>query len=301
MAVLTRYDTTAGAKEDVLDIISELTPEETQLLSRLGVSTAQSAFHNWITNTVESATATGGATPEGSTATSRQLADRTRILNYTQITTETIEVSGTQESSSMYGVESEYAKRLEDGMKRWKIMVDRILWTSTSASGSGETAARSLTGVIDAIRTNRVTGSAKSCALTETAFNDLLQTVAETGGGICDTAFARGFNKRRISQFATSNTRYSEVGSEGRVRNVVSIYESDFGTIEIVFERYITPNEVAVMKMSDWKIAYLRKPFVKPLSDIGDSKRAMIIGEYTLEYLAQQHSGLLSAFASAAS
>lgn len=299
MAVLTRYDTTAGAKEDVLDVISELTPEETQLLSRLGVSSARSALHNWITNTVDSATATGGATVEGATAVSRGLSDRTRILNYTQVTTETIDVSGTQEASSMYGVESEYAKRLEDGMKRWKIMVNIVLWTSTSASGTSSVA-RQLTGAIDAIRTNRTTGSAKSCALTESLFNDCLQNVAETGGGIADTAFARGFNKRRISQFATSNTRYSEVGSEGRVRNVVSVYESDFGTIEIVFERYIPVNEVALMKMSTWKIAYLRKPFVKPLSDIGDSKRAMIIGEYSLEYLAEQHNGLLSAFAASA-
>lgn len=298
MPVLTRYDTTAGAKEDILDIISQLTPEETALLSRLGVSSARSAIHSWITDTVDSATATGGATVEGATAVSRTLADKSRLTNYSQITTETIDISGSQEATSMYGLESEYAYRLEQGMKRWKIMVDRVLWTSTSASGTSSVA-RSLTGVIDSIRTNRVTGSAASCALTETLFNNLLQNVAENGGGTPDTAFARGFNKRRISQFATSNTRYTEVGAEGRVRNTVSIYESDFGTIEIVFERYITPNEVAVMTMKDWYISYLRKPFVKPLSDIGDSKRAMIIGEYTLEYRAESHSGLLSAFASA--
>lgn len=298
MPVLTRYDTTAGAKEDVLDIISQLTPEETALLSRLGVSGANAAIHSWITDTIDSATATGGSTVEGATAVSRTLADRTRLSNYTQITTETVDISGTQEATSMYGTENEYSYRLEQGMKRWKIMVDRILWTSTSASGTSAVA-RTITGVIDAIQSNRVTGSGASCALTESQFNQLLQNVAENGGGAPDTAFARGFNKRRISSFATSNTRYTEVGAEGRIRNTVSIYESDFGTIEILFERYITPNEVAVLTMKDWYISYLRKPFVKPLSDIGDSKRAMIIGEYTLEYRAQAHSGLLSAFASA--
>lgn len=298
MPVLTRYDSTASQKEDILDIITQLTPEETVLLSRLGISRANSAVHLWITDTVESATATGGATVEGATAVTRTLGDKSRLTNYTQISTEQIEISGTLEATSQYGMESEYAYRLEQGMRRWKIMVDRILWTSTSAAGNSTTA-RSITGVIDAIQTNRVTGSAASCALTETTFNQLLQNIAESGGGTPDTAFARGFNKRRISQFATSNTRYTEVGAEGRIRNTVSIYESDFGTIEILFERYITPNEVAVLTMKDWYISYLRKPFVKPLSDIGDSKRAMIIGEYTLEYRAQAHSGLLSAFASA--
>ena len=298
MAILTRYETTAGAREDILDLISQLSPEETPLLSRIGISRANAAIHSWLTDTIPTATATIGAVGEGASAASQALSGRTRLSNYTQITTYTIDISGTQDATSMYGVESEYAYQLERGMKSWKIMVDRMLWTSTSASGSGTGTARQITGILDAVQTNRVTGSATVCALTESQFNTLLQNIAVTGGGIANTAFVNGFMKRRISSFATSNTRYTEVGGEGRVRNFVSIYESDFGTIEVVFERYIPPSEGAVLKMEDWRLAYLRRPFTKPLSDIGDSKRAMIIGEYTLEYLAESHSGLLSAFAS---
>jgi Family of unknown function (DUF5309) len=297
--VLTRYETTAGAREDVLDVISQLSPEETPFLSRLGVGNAIAAVHSWLTDTLISATACGSQVGEGATAVSISLSGRTRLTNYTQISAYTIDISGTQEATTMYGTENEYSYQLDRGMKTWKIWVDRTLWTSTSASGSGSGTVRAMTGAIDAIQTNRTTGSAASCALTENVFNSLLQSVAETGGGIANTAYARGFNKRRISSFATNNTRYSEVGEEGRVRNFVSVYESDFGTIEVVFERYITPNEVAVLNMDSWRLSYLRRPFVKPLSDIGDSRRAMIVGEYTLEYLAESHNGLLSAFASA--
>lgn len=301
MAVLTKYEVTAGAKEDVLDLIMQLSPEETPVLSRMGTSKANAAIHSWLTDTLETATATGGASVEGASAVSRDLTGRTRLSNYTQITTEVIDISGTADATGLYGVESEYSYQLDKGMKRWKIMVDTILWTSTSAAGSGYSNARSITGIINATQSCRVTGSGGSCALTETVFNDLLQTIAETGGGTANVAFCRGYNKRRISSFATSNTRYAEVGSEGRVRNFVSVYESDFGTVEIVFERYIPPTTVAVMDMSKHKIAYLRKPKVEPLAKIGDSTRAMIVGEYTYEYLAESHNGLLSAFASAAS
>lgn len=297
MAILTRYDTTAGAKEDVLDLISQLTPEDTALFSRLGTSVARAAIHTWLTDTIASSTATGGSTVEGATAVSRGLSDRTRLSNYTQITTETIDISGTQDATAMYGVDSEYAYRLEQGMKRWKIMVDQVLITSTSASGNSTTA-RTLTGLIDALQTNRQTGSATSCALTEALFNNLLQTVYEAGGNP-NMAFPAGFQKRKISGFATSNTRYSEVGAEGRIRNFVSVYESDFGTIEVVLERYMTKTVVPIIDTDKHKVAYLRRPFVKPLSDIGDSRRAMIIGEYTHEYLGESHGGLLSAFASA--
>ena len=296
--ILTRYETTAGAREDILDLVSQLSPEETPVLSRIGVSRANAAVHSWLTDTLATATASRGAVVEGGSAASETLTGRSRLSNYTQITVYTIDISGTQDATSMYGVESEYAYQLEKGMKVWKNMVDIMLWTSTSASGSGTSTARQMTGIIDATLTNRVTGSAAVCALTEDQFNTLLQAIAVTGGGIANTAFVNGYMKRRISSFATSNTRYSEVGGEGRIRNFVSIYESDFGTIEVVFERYIPPTTGAVLKMEDWKLAYLRRPFTKPLADIGDSKRAMIIGEYTLEYLAESHSGILSAFAS---
>lgn len=298
--ITTRYDTTAGAREDVLDAIMQLTPEETPLLSRLPVAQARSAYHSWLTDTINSATATGGATPEGATAQSRETGDRTRLANWTQITTYTIDISGTQEASSMHGVESEYTYQLEKGMKAFKLMQESILWNSTSASGSGTGTARQITGIIDAVRTCRQTGSGQSCALTETLFNNLLQTIAETGGGTPNIVFAKGFNKRRISQFATANMRTLEVGQSGKISNRVDVYDSDFGTLEIIFERYIPAATVAVLDMKSWAIAYLRRPFVLPLSVIGDSKRASIIGEYTLEYKAEPHNGLASAFTTSA-
>lgn len=298
--ITTRYDTTAGAREDVLDAIMQLSPEETPLLSRLAVAQARSAFHSWLTDTLNSGTATGGATPEGATAQSRETGDRTRLTNYTQITTYTIDISGTQEASSMYGLESEYSYQLEKGMKIFKLMQEQILWLSTSATGSGTATARQLTGLIDAVQTNRVTGSGQSCALTETLFNNLLQNIAETGGGVPNTVFAKGFNKRRISQFATANTRTLQVGEAGKISNRVDVYDSDFGTLEIIFDRYVPAATVAVLDMKSWAVAYLRRPFILPLSTIGDSKRAEIIGEYTLEFKAEPHNGLASAFTTSA-
>lgn len=298
--ITTRYDTTAGAREDILDAIMQLSPEETPLLSRLPVSQARSAFHSWLTDTLDSGTATGGATTEGATAQSRETGSRTRLTNYTQITSYVIDISGTQEASSMYGVESEYSYQLEKGMKIFKLMQDQILWNSTSASGSGTATARQLSGIINVTTTNRVTGSGNSCALSETLFNNLLQNIAETGGGVPNIVFAKGFNKRRISQFATANMRTLEVGQSGKVSNRVDVYDSDFGTLEIIFERYVPAAVVAVMDMKAHAIAYLRRPFILPLSVIGDSKRASIIGEYTYEYKAEPHNGLCSAFTTSA-
>lgn len=295
MAVFQVFQATAARKEDVLDMLTQETPEDTPFLTRLGVSKANSPVHSWLTDNIASSTATGGAEVEGASAVSRTLSDRTRKTNYTQISDEVVEVSGTAEATSMYGIETEYAYRISQGMKRLKIMMDQILLISTSASGDSA-AARTMTGLLDALQTNVSTGSATVCTLTQSSFDGLLQTIAEAGGNP-DTVFCGGFNKRRISSFATSNIRYQEVGSEGRIRNFVSVYESDFGTLEIFFERYISKPNIAVLEMSKFRIAYLRRPFMQPLSVIGDSRRAQILAEYTLEALNEKSSGKLSAWA----
>ena len=41
------YNATAGAKEDVLDLITQIDPEETPFLSRLGVTRCSNRYTEW--------------------------------------------------------------------------------------------------------------------------------------------------------------------------------------------------------------------------------------------------------------
>ena len=298
---LQTYATTAGAREDVLDLITQVDPEETPLLDRLGVTRAGGRLHEWLQDTLESGTASGGSNLEGAVSTGRRLDPRTRVYNATQITSYVFGISGTQEAIAQYGLESEYAYQLEKAMKIMKIMQEQILLNSyysadTPASYQCATAARMLNGVIKAISTNVQTGSANSCALTEKLFNDLLQTIFTAGNGRPDVAFAGGYQKRKISAFSSNNVRYINMQSEKTLRNTITAYESDFGTISVVLDRWVPAAVVPVLTMADWKIAYLRKPFVQQLGIAGDAKEAQIITEYTLEYLNEANSGKLSAF-----
>jgi hypothetical protein len=83
------------------------------------------------------------------------------------------------------------------------------------------------------------------------------------------------------------------------LRNTITAYESDFGTINVVLERWTPKGDFPVMAMSDWKVAYLRKPFVQQLGIGGDAKEAQIIAEYTLEHLNEGNSGKATGFATA--
>ncbi len=295
------YNATAGAREDILDLITQVDPEETPFLSRLGIGKCSNRYHEWLQDTLESGTGSGGASVEGASAVKRALAARSRVCNWTQITDYTFGISGTQEATAQYGLESDYSYQLEKAMKILKIMQEQILLLSTSSTGgmgsTCATGARSLTGLIDCLQTNVQTGSGGSCALTETLFNNLLQTIFENGNGFPDIAFCNGFNKRKISGFQTANTRFLNMGDESKLKNTIVAYTTDFGEIAIVLDRWITKGTLPIIQMDKFKIAYLRKPFVQQLGITGDSKEAQIITEYTFEYLNEASSGKLSALA----
>ncbi len=297
MAVLQTYGTTAGNREDILDLIQLVSPEETPVFSRLGDSSAEATVHQWVEETLS--TGSGNADIEGATATGDTSSAKARKLNYTQIVSKTGAVSGTQRRVSNVGSEEEYAHEMRKKMKEWKLAAESDLILQASAAGSASVA-RKMNGLIAAITTNRVTGSATTIALTETVFNNLLEMIWD-GGAKVNVCFVHGFNKRRISQFATSNTRQLEMRNSYTLANRVSVYESDFGTVEIMLSRY-QPKTVGIMlDDSKFRKAWLRKPTTFGLAKRGDLDEFEIVGEFTLEHLNERAGGILSAFASATS
>jgi len=286
------YNTTAGNREDILDLIQQISPEETPIFSRLKDCVAASTVHVWVQDTL--ATATANAQVEGFTANAATVDTRSRKQNYTQILAQTGAISGTEEVINKVDVDSEYAYQVKKSMKQWKLDAENVLIVATSAAGATATA-RTMTGLQDSIQTNRVTGSAGGTQLSETIFNNLLQTIFESGT-VPKVCFVNGWLKRKISAFSTSNTRQAD-GSAGKLVNMVSVYMSDFGTIEIMLDRYLPKGNGIIMNDEMFKKAWLRKPYVKPLAEVGDLKQFLVVGEFTLEYLNEKAGGILSAFA----
>lgn len=297
MAVLNTYDTTAGNREDIYDVLQLVSPEETPLFTRLPDAVANARTHNWVEYTL--ASGSGNADIEGSTATGATSSSKKRLANYTQIMSKNGAVSGTQRKVTIVGEQDEFAFQMKKSMLEWKIGADSDLILQISGTGS-DTTASTMTGLLDAIQTNRVTGSGSTIALRESDFNDLLQKIFESGA-VPDTCYVNGFNKRRISQFVTSNTRFLNMDGENKLVNRISIYESDFGTVEVVLERYMTKNHGVLQKDALFRKAWLRKPVTYPLAKRGDLDEFQIVGEWTLEYLNQRAGGILSAFATATS
>lgn len=273
------YDA-VGNREDLTNAVVMISPEKTPLWSGSSKVTVKGRYHEWQTDALASAGA--NAQIEGADYSFAIPTTRTRVGNYTQIFTKTLEVSGTQMAVDVAGVENEFSYQMEKRMKEMATDIEKALITGTGNSGASGTA-RELKGALAWVSTSVETGSGTGTeALTEDMFNDLLQSVYDAGADP-DCAYVNSFQKRQISSFATSNTRNLEMGAEGRLRNYVSVYESDFGVIEIKLDQFMDTDKVLVTDSSMFKVGILRGVSTEQVAKVADSRRGALVGELTAE------------------
>lgn len=277
-----------GNREDLTDVVAVITRHETPLFSGLEKVKVAARTHEWQTDTLS--TGSSNAAIEGADFTFAIPGARSRISNYTQIFTKTLEVSRTQQIVNVAGLEDEFKYQMEKRMKEIATDIEKALITGTGNSGASGTA-RTLKGALAYITTNVETGTGTAAHyLTETLYNNLLQTIWAAGGRP-DTTYVNGFQKRQISSFSTPNQRYIEVSGAGELQNTISVYDSDFGRINIELHPFMTTTKTLVIQKDMWKVGVLDGIHTEEVAKIGDSKRGALVGEYTLEARNEASSG----------
>ncbi len=276
-AVLT-YDA-IGNKEDLGDIIFNITPSETPMLSRFGKTKATATTHEWIQDSL--ATSADNAIIEGADYTYAKPTARTRISNWTQIFATSVEVSDTQRAVMKAGIEDEFAYQMAKKMKEHARDIEYALVNGTGNSGASGTARR-LKGLLTLISTNNTTGTGTGNeALTESMFNDLLQNIWNSGGRP-NTVYVNGGQKRVISGFTGGSTKNVN-SSEKEIINGVDVYDSDFGRLKIILDRFMPAGTIVALDDDMWKVAVLRPTHKVDVSKIGSATRGVIESELTLE------------------
>ena len=310
MAVVGYWTTTAstgGSREDILDLITNISPEETPFLSRCSVSKANYVYHEWLTDALHYSAGSGDSVPEGASAADYAVFDKTRYYNYTIITDRVFSISGTEEAITHVGIDNEYSTMLERAMKELKIKQERLLLGGSALSAGASDIAKTMAGAFyyGVNYGCTASGAASTSALTETNYNTLGQNIFDAGGNP-NTTYVNGYLKRRISAFASPNNRtITMTPDNGKLGGVIDFYISDFGTQEIVLDRHIKglangeTGAGLVIDQSKFRVAYLRRPFTNPLAVIGDRKSVQILTEYCLEALAPTQIGFMSGFATA--
>lgn len=280
-----------GEREDLIDVITNISPEDTVILSALGRTDAKSFKHDWLTEALQ-ASNSGNAIIDGASATFASGDYNVRVLvsNYTQILRKPFSASYSQEAIVQAGISSEFEHQRE--LKTVEIARDlnAALINQTSASGTSA-AARRMNGVLASTTTNVIGGEGNP--VTQKEFNRLLQTIWQAGGRP-GTVFCGGGNKRTISDWGQPQGNRNVDASGHKIIARVDTYDSDFGIVEIMPEREMPTDQIAVMELKRWRVAYLRPLFFEEMGAVGEQKRGTVVSEATLEYLAENSSGKIT-------
>lgn len=120
--------------------------------------------------------------------------------------------------------------------------------------------------------------------LSETVLNAALRLGWEQSSGQVDTIVVNGFQKRRINAFASTLRAYQP--EDVKFRDLVGVYESDFGVCRVILSRWCPADTVLLLDSSRIEVLPLRgRSFqYKPMGVTGDAAHGQVLGEYTVEF-----------------
>jgi len=290
---------TGGNREDLSNVIWDVSPTETPLLTLAGKNTATGSNHEWLTDTL--ADAADNKAIEGNDVSGTQAASRGRLGNYTQILTKNALVTGTQEKVLKGGgIKSEMAYQIARRMREMKRDGEFAMVGQSNAKVAGsESVAREMASLDAYLVTNNQLAAGSSAptgdgtdvsdyagtdrALTETILKAGLQSLfTNSGGNESVTALVSAADKGVISTFTGSATRYASTDDQQLVASI-DVYVGDFHTVRIVPDRYIKSGLAYIVDPEYVKCSQLRPMTSFDLAKTGDSEKKQIVWEWTLE------------------
>lgn len=262
-----------------------------------GGSTAGALANNTVIHIL------GNAALEGDDASAARFTARSRQTNYTQIFTSTVEVSGSELAVRQLGVadELDYQKqqRTRELIRDLENCVINGRAPAAGPEGSS-TVRRTMKGILPFLTTNRFVVGAdsfpNSASVTEEQLNLALREIWKSSNGQVDLIVVNGQEKRAINNFLYSYQRY--LPSEQTFKQMVGVYESDYGVCKVVLSRWVPTGTVLLLDSSRIEAMPLagRSFHYKPLAATGDRESGQIIGEYTLELRNENAHGVISGF-----
>jgi hypothetical protein len=278
MAIYDRYDA-VGAREDLSDVIYNISPTDTPIMSSIGKTKATGVYHEWQTDSLAAST-TANALVEGADASAATLSPTSRIGNYTQIVGKTIQVSGTLEAVDKAGRKSEKAYQLAKASAEIKRDIETIITANQGqAVGASGATARRMGSLLSYIKTNtskngtsvtgvdpttigvstRTDGSTRT--FTETILKDVISKVF-VSGGTPSALFVSPALKQTVSGFTGLAAQRYQVPTSGQATILAGadLYQSDFGVLQIVPNRFMRTRDALVLDPEYAALAYLR-PF----------------------------------------
>lgn len=294
-----------GNREDLADVIYDISPTDTPFQSMVGRTSATATYHEWQTDALAAAVTTN-AQIEGDAVTRVTSAPTVRIGNYCQIFMKNASVTGTQEKVKKAGRSREMAYQMAKRSKEVKRDLEATVTGVQGQNAGSDSVARQLRAYGSWITTNDSRGATGADATaataaptdgTQRAFTEaLLKAVIKQcydSGGEPSIVMVGSFNKQAASAF-TGRAQAQSIIPITSVGAAASLYASDFGDFKIVPNRFQRAREALVIDPEMIALAWLRPWFTYDLAKVGDAETKVITGEVTLEMRNEASCGIVA-------
>ena len=277
------YDATA-IREDLSDVIYDISPTDTPFMSSIaGKGSVSNTLFEWQTEALASAVINNYHV-EGADAGTAATTVTARVTNQTQISKKVVEVSGSHEAVNNAGKKSELAHQLAKASKELKRDMEGSLLANNAAAAGNASTARETRGAAHFITTN-VTDAGTSGTHAAMVEADILAAAEAvwTAGGEASTILLGATNKKLITAMSGRADAVRTIAdSNMTIQNSVDIYVSDFGTYNIVMDRFCDQDYVYFLDHDMWSVDYLRDFQTVDIARAGDGEKKMLVVEYGL-------------------
>ena len=277
------YDATA-IREDLSDVIYDISPTDTPFMSSIaGKGSVSNTLFEWQTEALASAVINNYHV-EGADAGTAATTVTARVTNQTQISKKVVEVSGSHEAVNNAGKKSELAHQLAKASKELKRDMEGSLLANNAAAAGNATTARETRGAAHWITTN-VTDAGTSGTHAAMVEADVLAAAEAvwTAGGEASTILLGATNKKLITAMSGRADAVRSVSDNNTtIQNAVDVYVSDFGTYNIVMDRFCDQDYVYFLDHDMWSVDYLRDFQTVDIARAGDGEKKMLLVEYGL-------------------
>lgn len=299
--------TRVGNREDLSNVIYNITPAETPFISAInanGRRSIKAVYPEWQTDTLAAPDPNNSAV-QGDDTPNKNKAPTTRLGNYTQIFWDAIGTSTTQDAVSAAGRPGgEHAYQKAKSGKQLKRDMEARFTGNYVAVPPTATVAGQTAGALGFMRTNvsRGAGGANPTLSggtqgypTTAATNGTLRTFTESllksvnaqvyqSGGNPTMVLMSPLLKMTAGGFPGIAQQRRDTGDKlAKIIGGADVYVSDFGELAFVPDRNIgTTRDALVLDTSMWSLGVLEPMTTEPLAKTGLAKRDLMHTEVAL-------------------
>ena len=289
-----------GIREDLADVIYNISPEETPFYSACAKTKATNTYHEWMTDSLRDSTT--NAHIEGDDTVADAQTATVRLGSYTQIFKNAVVIPDTDNGLNKAGRGKELAYFVMKIAKEQKLDIEAALFANNARVAGDSSTARELAGVPAWLVTNTTnevgntgadptgdgtnarTDDGTPVAFTQARFDATMQNIWNSGGKP-DTVYLSSWQMNIALGFVGMNNQRSTItASKGSntVVNAFDVYVTPWGTVTMTPTRENRSRDVFIMQSNMWSVALLRPTKNTALAKTGDSEKRQVITELTL-------------------